>query len=349
MTRPDEAAPAAGPTDPTGPIHVGWRRFLPRPSRVVTGLLVVGLAAVALVPDRLWPDRLGLDMTFPLVGFVLVRVPLTLAVVVLGLLALAVRARWWPTLVPLLVIAGLSAAALVPRAIPDGPAPDAGPDLTVMSLNVDRGGADVPALAALLRERRPDVLVLPEAGEPFRTRLAAQIPDLGYRSFSSVPPSEPDALGTTILAGPGLGDVRARVVPARFPWLELTGGALGATRLVGVHVVSPVPALIDAWPGELDSLARWCAPGAGPAAVVGDLNATADLTAFRRGTAGCTDAGDEAGKGLLATWPVGLPRWLGAQLDHVLVGGGVGVDGFDVVEVPGTDHRGLVVTVHAVA
>jgi endonuclease/exonuclease/phosphatase (EEP) superfamily protein YafD len=327
----------------TGPVPVPGRRRrgLPRTSRVVTGLVVVVAVAVLLVPDRL-----GLDQTLPFVGFVLVRAPATLAVVVLALLALAVRGRWWPTVVPVLVIGCVSAAALVPRLVPDGPGLDPGPDVVVLVQNVDRGSADVPALAAVLRERRPDVLVLPEAGEPFRERLAAAIPELGYRSWSSVPPTEPDALGTTIFAGPSLGDVRATPVPARFPWVELTGGALGPTRLLGAHLASPVPGLIDVWPGELASLARWCAPGAGPAVVVGDLNATADLRAYRAGTAGCTDAGDAAGKGLLATWPAGVPRWLGAQLDHVLVGGGAGVDGFDVVEVPGTDHRGVLVTVH---
>lgn len=157
-------------------------------------------------------------------------------------------------------------------------------------------------------------------------------------------------MGTTILAGPSLGAVRADVVrDVSFPWLQISGGALGPTRLVGVHLASPVPTLIGAWPVELGGLARWCAPGAGPAAVVGDLNATADIGAYRTGTAGCTEAGDSSGKGLLATWPTVTPRWLGAQLDHVLVGGGVGVDGFDVVEVPGTDHRGVLATVHTVS
>jgi endonuclease/exonuclease/phosphatase (EEP) superfamily protein YafD len=341
----DRSVPGTDVEPPTGPIAVPrwrrWRSRLPRASRVVAGLVVVAAVAVLLVPDRL-----GLDQTLPFVGFVLVRAPATLAVVVLGLLVLAVRARWWPTVVPVLAIAGVAAVALVPRLVPDGPSPDPGPDIVVMVQNVDRGSADVPALAAVLRERRPDVVVLPEAGEPFRARLTAAITELGYRSWSSVPASEPDAVGTTILAGPSLGDVRATPVPARFPWLELTGGALGPTRLLGAHLASPVPGLIDVWPGELAALARWCAPGTGPAVVMGDLNATEDLRGFRAGTAGCTDAGDAAGKGLLATWPAGLPRWLGAQLDHVLVGGGAGVDGFDVVEVPGTDHRGVLATVH---
>lgn len=311
--------------------------------------MVLGVVVVAVVAVVLVPDRLGLDGVLPVVAFVLVRAPATIVVVVLALLALAVRARWWPTVVPVLLIAAVSVAALLPRLVPDGPGPDSGPDLVVMTLNVDRGSADVTALAALLHLRRPDVVVLPEAGEPFRARLAPLVVDLGYRSWSSTPATRADAEGTSILAGPSLGAVRAdAVADVRFPWLQISGGALGRTRLVGLHTASPVPTLIGAWPAELASLQRWCGPGAGPAAVVGDLNATADIAAYRRGTAGCTDAGDAAGKGLLATWPTATPRWLGAQLDHVLVGGGVGVDGFDVVKVPGTDRRGVLATVHTV-
>lgn len=333
MTRPAAGAAA------TAPVRV---RRGPWAARVLLGMLVVAGVAVALVPDRL-----GLDGVPPIVGFVLVRAPATILVVVLALLALAARSRWWPTVVPVLLIAAVSVAGLLPRVLRDGPGPDPGPDVVVMTLNVDRGSADVGTLSRLLHLRRPDVVVLPEAGEPFRARLAPMVADLGYRSWSSTPATRADAEGTTILAGASLGAVRADVVPdVRFAWLQLSGGALGRTRLVGVHVAPPVPTLVDAWPGELGSLRRWCGPGAGPAAVVGDLNATADIAAYRRGTAGCTDAGDAAGKGLLATWPTATPRWVGAQLDHVLVGGGVGVDGFDVVEVPGTDHRGVLATVH---
>lgn len=305
---------------------------------------------VVVVAVVLVPDRLGLDGVLPFVGFVLVRAPATILVVVLALLGLAVRGRWWPTVVPVLLVAAVSVTALLPRVLPDGPGPDPGPDLVVMTFNIDRGSANIGALARLLHLHRPDVVVLPEAGEPFRARLAPLVADLGYRSWSSTPASEPDSVGTAILAGPSLGAVRADVVrDVAFPWLQLSGGVLGPTRLVGAHVASPVPALIDAWPAELRGLQRWCGPGAGPAVVVGDLNATADISAYRAGTAGCTDAGDAAGKGLLATWPTVLPRWLGGQLDHVLAGGGVGVDGFDVVEVPGTDHRGVLATVHTVS
>lgn len=341
MTRAGDL-PGAGPEPATGPVRV---RRGPRPRRVLVGVLVVVVVALALVPDRL-----GLDGRPPFIAFVLVRAPGTILVVVLALLALAVRSRWWPTVVAVLLVAAVSVAGLLPRVIPDGPGRDAGPDLVVMTFNVDRGSADVEALSRLLHLRRPDVVVLPEAGEPFRARLAPLVADLGYRSWSSTPATRPDADGSSILAGPSLGAVRVDVLrDVSFPWLQLSGGALGRTRLVGAHLAAPVPTLIGAWGTELASLQRWCGPTAGPAAVLGDLNSSADLAAFRAGTAGCTDAGDAAGKGLLATWPTATPRWVGAQLDHVLVGGGVGVDGFDAVEVPGTDHRGVLCTVHTVS
>lgn len=182
MTRTD--GPSEADPDPaTGPIRVRRR---PRPGRVLLGVLVVAVVALALIPDRL-----GLDGTLPFVAFVLVRAPATILVVVLALLALAVRARWWPTVVPVLVIAAVSVAALLPRVIPDGPGPDAGPDLVVMTFNVDRGSADVEALSRLLHLRRPDVVVLPEAGEPYRARLAPLVADLGYRSWSSTSPPRP--------------------------------------------------------------------------------------------------------------------------------------------------------------
>ncbi len=149
MTPPD--------TEPaTGPVRV---RRGPRPGRVVLGVLVVAIVALGLVPDRL-----GLDGTLPFVAFVLVRAPATILVVVLALLALAVRARWWPTVVPVLLVAAVSVAALLPRVVPDGPGPDAGPDLVVMTVNVDRGSADVGALSRLLHLRRPDSSCSPRPG-----------------------------------------------------------------------------------------------------------------------------------------------------------------------------------------
>ena len=98
---------------------------------------------------------------------------------------------------------------------------------------------------------------------------------------------------------------------------------------------------------ELEMLQRWCA-APGPAMVVGDLNASADHSAFRAGTAGCTDAGSATGGSLVGTWNTAVPRWLGTQIDHVLTrtapdGSGPRPRSLDVLDLPGSDHRALLV------
>jgi endonuclease/exonuclease/phosphatase (EEP) superfamily protein YafD len=133
----------------------------------------------------------------------------------------------------------------------------------------------------------------------------------------------------------------------RYPWAEVTGGILGDTRLVAVHLVSVVPSWIRYWPGELEMLSRWCA-APGPTMVVGDLNASPDHSAFRSGTAGCTDAATATGDSLVGTWNTAVPSWLGTQIDHVLTrpgpdGSGPLARSVEVLDLPGSDHRGLLV------
>jgi endonuclease/exonuclease/phosphatase (EEP) superfamily protein YafD len=218
----------------------------------------------------------------------------------------------------------------------------------VLELNAFEGHADPRAIAALARAQGADLVVLPESGERMRAGLAALLP--GWRTWTNVPPTAREVRGIVVAAAPRAGDVTARRLDTatRYPWAELTGGILGRTRLVAVHLVSPVPGWIADWPGELDTLQRWCAPGGDPtpAMVVGDLNATPDHSAFRSGAAGCTDAATATGESLVPTWRSSFPRWFGAQIDHVLIrpgadGSGPRARSTEVVAVPGSDHRAL--------
>ena len=43
----------------------------------------------------------------------------------------------------------------------------------------------------------------------------------------------------------------------------------------------------------------------------------------------------------MGTWPDRFPRWLGPQIDHVLVTGGVTAETFSVHDIPGSDHRAV--------
>jgi endonuclease/exonuclease/phosphatase (EEP) superfamily protein YafD len=75
--------------------------------------------------------------------------------------------------------------------------------------------------------------------------------------------------------------------------------------------------------------------------VAGDFNATLDHSVFRSAIAGCADAAEQAGEGLTATWSTRWPRWLGPQIDHVLVTGGITTETLSVHDVPGSDHRAV--------
>jgi endonuclease/exonuclease/phosphatase (EEP) superfamily protein YafD len=303
---------------------------------------VTALAVVVLLPDRV-----GLDTLLPFAVFAALRPLLAVVVGVVALVLLVARRRWWPAVVPALVVAVVAGAVVVPRALA-APGPPAGPGLTVLELNADQGFADAAAIAGIARTEHADLVVLPESGERMRARLAALLP--GYRTWTNAPPQGLEVRGIVVVAAPWAGDVTARRLDGdtRYPWAVVTGGVLGATRLVALHVVSIEPAWVGYWPGELESLQRWCAPGGdpSPAVVVGDLNATPDHSAFRAGTAGCTDAATATGGSLVPTWPTGGPPWFGAQIDHLLTrpgadGSGPRAVSTEVIDVPGSDHRAL--------
>ncbi|MDL5158558.1 endonuclease/exonuclease/phosphatase family protein [Actinomycetospora termitidis] len=235
-------------------------------------------------------------------------------------------------------VVALSAAGIVgSRLLADEPAPP-GPGTSVLVLNVDQGRADVPALTALVRDRRPDVVVLLEAGEPYRAALAPGLP--GYRSWSARTDSPRDAASTTVLLGPAAPEPRVVTVPSTlYGTLDLSWPGL---RVVAVHTAAPYPpSRVGLWQQDLAALVAPPCRGDAPVVVAGDLNATTDHSAFRAATEGCVDALESVGAGTTGTYPTDLPRWFGVQIDHVLAGGGVGVQGGEVLDVPGTDHRAV--------
>jgi endonuclease/exonuclease/phosphatase (EEP) superfamily protein YafD len=230
---------------------------------------------------------------------------------------------------------------VLPRAIPaaDAPAPDApgGRTLTVLSFNTYEGKADVAAVAAEIRAANPDLVALPEASGRFTDKLAPLVPD--YR-FAPSQERGRDVEGVTAASRADLGEATVDVDHSTtFPSVQLT---LAGVRFVAFHSVAPKPGDTRGWGTDLTTLDRWCANRAiGPAILAGDFNATLDHSVFRESIAGCADAGDRTGQGLVGTWPTWAPRWLGPQIDHVLVTGGITAETLSVVDLPGSDHRAV--------
>ncbi|TQM09871.1 endonuclease/exonuclease/phosphatase (EEP) superfamily protein YafD [Pseudonocardia kunmingensis] len=294
-----------------------------------------------MLPDLLF----GLGGVVPFVQLVAFR-PQILAVaaaLAVVLLAAAVRRRYArPFAAGLLAIVLVAGWMVLPRAVADPSPAAAGRPLTVLTLNTYEGDADVAAVAAVIRSERPDLVSLVEAGAAYHSRLAPLVEPLGYRLTSTTGPERADVWGITVAVTGRLGAVGTRVdTTTPFPMIEVSGGGLGALRFVGFHSMAPTePHELPEWTRDLEQVKRWCS-GSTPAVVTGDFNATLDHSLLRSVIAGCDDATAARGQGLVATWPAWVPRWLGAQIDHVFVTEGIGVVSAAVRDVPGTDHRAI--------
>lgn len=311
-------------------------------ARFVLAVLFTLAAVIAALPDLL-----GLDRRTPFAQLTAFRPWILVAggtvVLILGLATIRWR-RLWPFAAGGLAVLLVGGSLVLPRVLAE-PAPAGGRALTVLAFNTYLGDADVAQTAALIADRRPQLVSLSESGADFAGRLAPLVEPLGYRLHTSTPPGRDDVAGVTALVAGSLGAVEVDFgegTPFRF--VEVTGGSLGELRFVAFHSVAPVQGSVAQWGADLAKLANWCGRP-GQAIVAGDLNATLDHSALRAGMAGCGDAADQRGAGLIPTWgPTPRTRLIGPQIDHVLATAGIVAETFEVHDVAGSDHRAIVTT-----
>lgn len=219
------------------------------------------------------------------------------------------------------------------------------PRVRVLAFNARRGRADVAALAAVIESARPDVVCLSEAGPDYVTRLLGPPGSTPvFRTCTSSAGRSP-AGSLSMLVADRLGEVTMRAGTSRMPSVELRESAIGSLRIgslriVAAHPTAPRPGLVGDWRLDLAELGRLCS-GPEPAVVAGDLNATLGRRALRRAVPGWSDAAAWCGHATTGMLPAILPRRLGTRIDHVLVPPGVGVGSFEVIDVPGSDHRAV--------
>jgi endonuclease/exonuclease/phosphatase (EEP) superfamily protein YafD len=203
-------------------------------------------------------------------------------------------------------------------------------------------------LALALLRTNADVVVTIETTPAARAVLDARF-DGVYRPVSA----EGTDLVVVIWVREGLpASVEPSVVlpRRRLPVVKVSFGERAAW-IVGVHLQSPgSPAKVRQWRSELDGLARWSASQSAALIMAGDFNASLDHGELRPLTAsGCVDAARASGRLWPRTWPCAVSattRWTRPLLwlDHVLVRGELRVVDYDEIELPGSDHRGVVAT-----
>jgi endonuclease/exonuclease/phosphatase (EEP) superfamily protein YafD len=248
--------------------------------------------------------------------------------------------------------AGLTAAAAaVQLPLFTGPEPSAPNSVAVrvLTVNVSEGGADAGALAAVMREHADIVLfqeITPEQVRGLtRTGVGSDFPH-------QVTDARPGAGGVAIWSRWPVGS------PSRIPEYELgvvtadvdIPGVPAATTVGTVHISGPWPQPITDWRRDMDMLPETVQAivdraGARPVIIGGDFNATTDMAPFRHALRpGVRDAAEQAGAGLVRTYPgdAQFPALIG--IDHVLTYNGSATSA-RTVPIPGSDHLGLVAEV----
>ena len=122
-------------------------------------------------------------------------------------------------------------------------------------------------------------------------------------------------------------------------------GPDGHIRIVAMHAPTPLVSFDD-WQRDLATAARIGNDAQSPTLVVGDLNASYWHPDFRELLdAGLVDAHISHGHGFSASWPTDkiVPAFI--RLDHALTTEGLVSTDVADFEIPGSDHRGFVVTV----
>jgi len=265
---------------------------------------------------------------------------------VLGLLAMGLRMRWW-WVVAALVLAGWQGWPLLEwRRSPgmkeekaaESAKKELGGRLTLVTCNLLYEMREPGRMSALLGAADADVLVLLEFTKEWDRELGREL--WGRYPYRVAEPLR-GPFGICLASRVPLSGAKVEYDPAGFPCVaavvEVAGKRVG---VLGVHPMPPMrPEAYEmwreafaAWPGMLARL------GEPLRVVAGDFNATPFCRTFRGFVVGQGLRETSRGYGLESTWYPGRLPW-GLPLDHVLVSEGLRVRAYGVGPEAGSDHR----------
>ncbi|MCY9785329.1 endonuclease/exonuclease/phosphatase family protein [Nocardiopsis sp. EMB25] len=311
---------------------------------VVVWAAVTAFALFALV------RAFGWERGYPLVPL-MAFTPYVLVVGAAAELVVGLLRRW----VPLAVLATavlVLAVSVLPRAVDFGVSSSGDTTVRLLTLNVLGGGVAAADVVELVRDREVDVLALQEVTPEMVDGLEAAGLDtaLPYAVDHSAPgpygSSVHSAFPLTDRGDPGreVGGFHMAHVSFEVPEYVEKEARYGSrpppVEVVSVHPVPPHSAeSLPLWRAGLASLPDNDAEAL--RILAGDFNATLDHAPMRAVLdSGYADAARVHGEGLTGTWPADgpLPR---VAIDHVLVDTMIGVRAFEVLDVDGSDHRGV--------
>jgi endonuclease/exonuclease/phosphatase (EEP) superfamily protein YafD len=307
------------------------------------------LTAAFLLPLIARLKRWSSQVLTPLAAFT----PVAALIAVAATLA-AVAVAWWSAAilaVPTVILVGsqLPRRRPSPRRAQEPDAPPAGSQpvtVRLLTLNALVGRADPATIFRYVQELQADVLAIQE----LTPELVASLTDAGLPELLPFSCLDPRAghTGIGLWASRPLSPLPA--VPGVWNPMPRTQLDVGwPVTITLVHPQAPLRGGQPGWRLDLERLRSALTDTAGQQLVAGDFNASRDHGAFRQLLAAqfadCADAAQRRPwPGF--TWPANRRYPPVMRLDHVLVSRlGAIVREARTVDVPGTDHRGVLAVV----
>lgn len=244
------------------------------------------------------------------------------------------------------VVAALAVAAQAPLYLGDTAPVESTGAMTVLQANIEFGKADPESVVAQVRSRGVDLLTVDELTVAAVDGLAgAGLDDL--LPYRWVRPARSGADGTGIWSRYPLAD---RVQHPGFSMAALSARVdVPDGRSLTVFAAHPMPPWpprqAPIWADELTRLHEILdrlRADADTVVMAADFNATWDHAGFRALLGdGVHDAAEQAGAGILRSYPADRTWPPVLSIDRILVSGATATD-VDVVALPGSDHRGIV-------
>jgi endonuclease/exonuclease/phosphatase (EEP) superfamily protein YafD len=314
-------------------------RTLPRKFTAVLtviGSLAFVVAAFALIVRYL-------TLTRHLFVVIAAAYPFLICGAVLAMVLFAVMRRWLFT-----ILVAVLAAAMIAVELPwyiGSTAPEANTvRVRVMSSNLLMGTA-IPASLVSTAEQSADVLAVQELPIGLARQLHGLDATFPYRALAPRDAAEGVGIWSRYpLEQPRHfydGELAVSSVRVRIP------GATSTTTVVTVHLPGPFPKPVSAWRHGMDRLSTGLrdyasAAGKGAIVVAGDLNATNDMSDFRRLLRdGYRDAAEQAGAGIQFTFPADSAVPPIVAIDHILTFQATATS-VRTARVPISDHLALI-------
>ena len=306
--------------------------FIKIAARILTTIAGVGLL-LALFSFGVWPLETA-SLWIP--WYLLLGVAAALGCVLVG------SCRWAGVA---LLCAAAALAMMLPRYLPHTPDGDSpgGSSLRILQANVYSPGNDPAHLLALVRETRPDIVLLQEVDEKWKAFLKP-LEDLypHHRYSPRYTGGGLDLAQFWTAETVSERDLHEEELPATELILNVQGQRV---RMLNVHTAAPFKkGRADRYRRQMDLLARHAANREIPLVLAGDLNAglwSRHYTALLE-KGGLVSA--RHGFGGLGSWPSFLGP-LRIALDHLLVSPDIHVRDCRLGPGIGSDHRPLITEV----